>query len=352
MRILHVSEAHAVHTDRIARHQIAAGYEVSVATWHDLVGTGPVHTFRTPAYMTRLPYHHHWARIGSFADYLRSFDPDVVHGHYLSTAALYLAVAAGYPTVASAMGSDVLLDTRALHARLLLRALPVWTDRFTSVAPHVTRRMVELGLPGARIDTFPWGVDTDVFHPPPAAREGHVVVSTRNFEPTYDLPTLLDAFARLATSHPEVRLRLFGDGSQRPRIAARIGTLTLDGRVVLEGRVPEPHLAEALRDASVYVTAAISDGASTSLLEAMATGLVPVATDIDANRAWIRDGDNGLLFPPGHVDGLVAALDRALTDRALRSRCRERNPREIAEHASWARSMGHLDSVYRRLRPA
>lgn len=352
MRILHVAEAHAVHTDRIARHQIAAGHEVSVATWHDLVGTGPVHTFHTPAYVSRLPYHHHWARLGSFADYLRSFDPDVVHGHYLSTAALYLAVAAGYPTVASAMGSDVLLDTHALHARLLLRALPAWTDRFTSVAPHVTRRMVELGLPQARIDTFPWGVDTDLFHLHPAARDRPVVVSTRNFEPTYDLPTLLDGFARLAASRPDVRLRLFGDGSLRPRITARIGVLTLDGRVALEGHVPQALLAEALREASVYVTAAISDGTSTSLLEAMATGLVPVATDIEANRAWIRDGDNGLLFPPGDVDGLVAALDRALTDGALRSRCRERNPRGVAEHASWDRSMRDLDAVYGRLRPA
>lgn len=347
MRILHVAEAHTVHTDRIAQRQLADGDRVSVATWHDFIGTGPVHTFHLPSFLARLPYHHHWARLGSFAGYLRSFDPDVVHGHYLSTAALYLGVASGYPTVASAMGSDVLLDGRALHARLLMRLLPVWTDRFTSVAPHVTERMIELGIPANRIATFPWGVDGTRFHPANGHAPARVVVSSRNFEPTYDIPNLLRAFAILIERDPGARLRLFGDGSARPAIAEQVKALRLTSVVRLEGRAPAHELADALRDASVYVSTATSDGASVSLLEAMATGLVPVVTDIDANRAWIRDGENGLLFPPRDRHALAAALARALTDDDLQSRCLRDNPRIVETRATWGRSMESLRAVYR-----
>lgn len=347
MRILHVAEAHAVHTDRIARHQIRAGHEVAVATWHNLVGSGPVHSFGTSDLVRRLPYHHHWTRIGSFARFAHDFRPEIVHGHYLSTAALYLAVASGHPTVASAMGSDVLLDTRALHARLLLRALPRWTDCFTSVAPHITRRMVELGIPVDRIATFPWGVDRALFHPPDDLGPSPLLVSTRNFESSYGIPDLVEAFARLRASRSDARLRLFGDGSLRPSIAARIRGLGLDRVVSLEGHVPQRRLADALRDAALYVSTAVSDGASVSLLEAMSTGLIPVVTDIEANRAWIDDGRNGLLYSSGDAAGLAAVLERALSDDALRARCFRENPRIVESRGAWDRSMKRLDAVYR-----
>ena len=67
------------------------------------------------------------------------------------------------------------------------------------------------------------------------------------------------------------------------------------------------------REASVFVSTATADGTSIALLEAMAAGLTPVATDIDVNRALITPGKDGFLFRPGDEKDLAEKLIRALS---------------------------------------
>ena len=347
MKILHFIEAHTVHTERIARRQRAAGHEVLVATSSDRVGGPGVHVLPRGPRASRLPYAHHWQGIGAFRRLVRLWRPDLVHGHYLSTAGLYLAVCHSRPVVASAMGSDVLIDTRAAHARALIRASPRWVDRYTSVAPHLTRRMVDLGIPKESISTFPWGIDLSVFHPPSDPPDRSIVVSTRGFEPVYDVTTVVSAFTNLAVHHDGSRLVLYGDGSLRSALLDQIRREGIGRRVDLMGRADSETLSRGLGSASVYVSTSLSDGTSTSLLEAMATGLVPVVTDVEANREWVSDGENGLRFPPRDVPALERALERALTDDALRARARAMNPKLVAERGSLDTSIHRLDEVYR-----
>lgn len=348
MRIAHIVEAFTVHVDRIVQNQIRDGHEVHVITFDDGVRRGP-RTLIQSGTSRSLPYGHHWGGILAVRSAIRSFKPDLVHGHYLSTSALYLAACRDFRTIGTAMGSDVLIDTRARHARLLVRASGAWIDRFTSVAPHVTRRLIELGIPAARIFTIPWGVDTAIFHPGNRPNPDGVLVSTRSFEPVYDVPTLLEAFAALVDSHREARLRLFGEGSQRRMLEGIVDRFALRSHVAFEGLKPPSVLASALREGSIYVSTALSDGASTSLLEAMASGLVPVVADIEANRSWVQDGVNGLLFRPRDPTGLFRALRRAMTDSDLMDRAYRSNPRIVEERATWSASMRSLDAVYREV---
>jgi glycosyltransferase involved in cell wall biosynthesis len=349
MKIAHLTESHTVHTDRIVAHQVREGHAVRVLTFHDFVGHGPLTLIPVGPMVRRLPYAHHWASLHKVARELRTFQPDVVHGHYLTTAALYLAASPTDRIVGSAMGSDILVDSRAAHAHLLLRLLPMWVSQFTSGAPHLTRRMVELGIPAERISTFPWGVDTCIFRAETDEPPEPVIVSTRSFEPIYGIPTLLLAFARLARKDPGPSLRLFGDGSKRDYFRAEVHRLGIANRVEFLGRVPQGNIAEGLRAAKLYVSTSASDAASVSLLEAMATGLLPIVSDIEANREWIQEGENGLLFPYGDDRALEQQLERGLADETLRERARKRNPRLIADRAAWEVSMDNLRTVYGRV---
>jgi glycosyltransferase involved in cell wall biosynthesis len=67
----------------------------------------------------------------------------------------------------------------------------------------------------------------------------------------------------------------------------------------------------------VYLSSSLSDGASTALLEAMWLGCLPVVSDIPANREWIRNGENGLLFKAQSPKSLAACLVRAIKDHDL-----------------------------------
>ena len=83
------------------------------------------------------------------------------------------------------------------------------------------------------------------------------------------------------------------------------------------GRLDKEGVARELCEADIYVSTSESDGASISLMEAMAAGLPCVVTDIAANREWI-DETCGALFPVGDPKALAEIIDDLAADPALR----------------------------------
>lgn len=126
-----------------------------------------------------------------------------------------------------------------------------------------------------------------------------------------DLPGMVDAFARVHAQRGDVALVLVGEGEERPAIEAAIARQGLDGRVILLGdRSDVPALLPAF---TMFAMSSISEGYSIALLEACASGLPIVATDVGGNAEIVVDGVNGLVVPPQDPvalgDAILAVLD-------------------------------------------
>ena len=83
------------------------------------------------------------------------------------------------------------------------------------------------------------------------------------------------------------------------------------------GRVDREELVNYLNAADIYVSTSYSDGTSLCLLEAMATGLPAVVTDVPANLEWIENGHNGFTANRGNPHKVTDALLKLLEDRSL-----------------------------------
>src|SRR5204863_3303946 len=98
--------------------------------------------------------------------------------------------------------------------------------------------------------------------------------------------------------------------------------------------------------ADIYVSASHIDGSSVTLLEAMASGLPAITSDIPGNAEWVEPGTSGVMFP----DGDASALAQALTDLAPdseRMAAMGRRGRAIVEaRADWARNRSRLFAAY------
>jgi glycosyltransferase involved in cell wall biosynthesis len=116
-----------------------------------------------------------------------------------------------------------------------------------------------------------------------------------------------------------------GDGTERARLESLVRERGLGEAVRLTGDLPREEVARRLRGADVFVTLSVTDGLSTSLIEAMACGLVPVVSDIPGNRAVIEDGRNGLVVGGDDPRELAEALGRIERDAGLRARIRREN---------------------------
>jgi glycosyltransferase involved in cell wall biosynthesis/GT2 family glycosyltransferase len=145
---------------------------------------------------------------------------------------------------------------------------------------------------------------------------------------------LVDAIARLACAGEAVELDLVGDGPLRgelERQCARPGVAT---RVHFLGGLTEPEVAEVLDRADAFAQASVvqpdgdTDGIPVALMEAMAAGVPVVASRVSGVPELVRDGETGLLVPPGDAAALAdalrslraepgAAIERARAARAL-----------------------------------
>jgi glycosyltransferase involved in cell wall biosynthesis len=81
----------------------------------------------------------------------------------------------------------------------------------------------------------------------------------------------------------------------------------------------------------------------------MACGAPPVVTDLDANREWITDRENGLLVSPDDARSLAAAVTRTIEDREFTRSVIERNLRLIDERGGWKTNMGILEKAFEAL---
>lgn len=207
------------------------------------------------------------------------------------------------------------LHDRTVGARLLRRA-----DRVIAVSRAVSRHLASLRTPSAKVRVVPNGVDHDVFRPP-VEREGTRdprILFVGRLVPNKGADLAIDAIDTLLRDGRRAHLRIVGEGPLRGRLEARVRQLGLGASVTFTGASSD--VAGLLRGADVFVRPTTTEGMSLAVLEAMASGVCVVASDVPGNAELIRDGENGLLAPARDVDGLAASLRRAVDDPAGRRR--------------------------------
>lgn len=152
------------------------------------------------------------------------------------------------------------------------------------------------------------------------ARDGGHLIFVGRLAGVKGVPILIDALARLAPQRPGLRLTVIGDGPERPMIEARARRAGLMERVGFEGFRGQAEVAEALAGADIFVLPSFAEGLPVVLMEALAAECPVITTHIAGVPELVRDGEAGLLVPPGEVGPLVEALERLLDDPELRAR--------------------------------
>jgi len=245
-------------------------------------------------------------------------------------AGLPVARILGKPILMKVSGSSVItLMTGSLAGRLELRWLRKWAFRVMILNEGMRAEALRAGFEPARLHWMPNPVDTAEFSPcgdamrqtlrgrfgiPQSAR---VVLYCGRLAPEKALPSLLEAFAQVATRVPEAMLLVVGDGPLRPALINRAADLAISGRVVFAGRVGSDDVRLWMQLADVFTLVSIDEGFPLALSEAMSVGLPSVVSDIPANRQLIEDDTHGLVAPPGDAAAIAASLIRLLNDPAL-----------------------------------
>lgn len=273
--------------------------------------------------------------------------PHVVHGR--------LIVASLWARLGRLFGARVICEERGL-ALGRPRAIR-WIDRLTqplcdvlvvnaeAVGVHARTRD---GVPAARVRVIRPGIDVEMFRAGDPRERPYDLITVARLETLKGILDLPDVMQRIVAVRPTTTLAIVGHGSQAEELRRQVDRRGLGDRILLLGERGD--VPELLARARVFVLPSHEEGLSTAVLEAMASGLPVVATDVGGNSEAVVSGETGSLVPPRDHDRMAAAALRYLTGPALAT-AHGAAGRDRVRRSFWIRRMiAEYETLYEELR--
>jgi len=285
--------------------------------------TGPAWPLRAAAQMLgRSP--------APFLKLLGARRPALLHAHFgiEGAQALPLARRLGVPLITTFHGFDATLSTAALlsspawaYYPLFRRQLAAQGAMFLCASGFIRGRLLAMGFPAARTRTHYIGVDCRQITPRDAAEVRQIILHVARLVEVKGTLHLLRAFAVLGG---QAELVIIGDGPLRKSLAAEAVSLGIAERVRFLGALPQAEVLAWMRKAAMLVLPSVRtgtgriEGLGMVSLEAAATGVPVVGSDIGGIPEAVIDGQTGFLVPERDAEGLALKIGMLLADRPLR----------------------------------
>ena len=251
--------------------------------------------------------------------------------------------------IAHLRGRAVVVNYRGGEAEEFLQRQHGW------IAPTLRRATAVVVPSGFLQQVFAkWGVDSIIvpniidlsrFNPADTNPHSPHVIVTRNLEDIYDIPTAIQAFARIRRVHPVARMTIAGSGPRRADLERLCHDLGLSNAAVFTGRLDNDAMASLYRSATVMLNPSLVDNMPISVLEALASGVPIVSTNVGGVPYVVRSGETALLVPPRDPEAMADAALRIIEDRALAGRLATAGLADVRQY-TWERVRVRLFQVY------
>ena len=279
----------------------------------------------------------------------------LIHSHWAIPTGLVGVFAGAFlkkPHLVTIHGSDfrIAMDKAGVLKKIFLYVCKK-ANNLTCVSGEQKRKIEQMGIQGEKISLFPMGVD-DAFLENEKKREHHliegpfIILSNRNLLPIYNVSLLIGAIPFVLKEEPDVRFLIAGEGPEKKNLEREARKLNIEAYVRFLGRLSNEEISSFLAKTDIYVSTSLYDGTSVSLLEAMASGCFPVVSDIPSNREWIRDGENGFLFPVNDEKILAQKVLDAIRNKKMVEKARKWNQSIIKEKVLWPVCIARVKKIY------
>lgn len=266
---------------------------------------------------------------------------DILHVHYAipHAAGAYLARqmlgSDRVKVVTTLHGTDITLVGQEPSFFPITRFLIEQSDAVTAVSGFLRDETVRVFDAGRDIEVIPNFVDARLYVPRVdadvrarfAAPHEKLLVHASNFRKVKNPGVVIEVFARVAASLP-ARLLLIGDGPEMPLVREDLAARGLLDRVTFLGAVSG--LEDVLPVCDLLLLPSLHESFGLVALEAMACGVVPLATNRGGAGEFVQDGVNGYLKDPQDVEGMVSVALQVLGDDMLRQHLAEEARRDAA----------------------
>ncbi|GAA0369573.1 hypothetical protein GCM10009092_37290 [Bowmanella denitrificans] len=183
------------------------------------------------------------------------------------------------------------------------------------------------------------------YQPPRLNKERLHLIVTRNLEPIYDNATAIRAFGKVLISYPNAILTVAGEGPQLSMLKSLTKELSIADKVTFVGRLGREQMAELYTDADIMINPSTVDNMPNSILEALASGVLVVSTNVGGIPFMVQDEVDAMLVEKGNDQAMCDAIKHLISNPELATSIAERGL-ENAKRYTAQQVLPKLEKLY------
>jgi len=286
---------------------------------------------------------------------------DVINAHWVVPQGIVMRLiqsVSPVPVVLTVHGGDI-FAFQGLAGRSLKRLALKRADACTANSMFTRGQLLQL-CPSAEVSIVPMGVDVTEFEPKqrnPILRrrlgvEAEMILFVGRLVEKKGVHNLLAAMQRVLKSSPKAMLVLVGDGTQRDELERMAERLQIGSALRFLGKLPHDQLPEYYAAADLFVGPSVVDrsgdteGLGVVFIEAASAGLAMVGTSVGGISDVLVHNVTGLAVEPDQPEALAEAIERLLSDEALRCRLGAAARQHVLSQFSWSQVAERFSSVF------
>jgi sugar transferase (PEP-CTERM/EpsH1 system associated) len=289
---------------------------------------------------------------------IKEFSPDIIHMHN-STPFLYGVIAArlaGIKKIVVTQHGSITKESKKMQ--FMLKRISGMINKTVAVSKDIEKYIKDTyKINGNKLELIINGIDEEIYKKDEGKRkedrkklgleDKFVIGHVARLSPEKDQNTLIEAFSKVAKEIDKARLVIVGDGPLKDSLRLNVKSLKLQDKVLFSGSRSD--VQDIMKIFDVFVLSSVREGTPLTLLEAMATELPIVATNVGGNPDVVRNGENGLLVSPGNPDMLAEKIVYLYKNPELRDKMGKAGRKRVIEEFGLSKMAERYMKIYREL---
>jgi glycosyltransferase involved in cell wall biosynthesis len=277
---------------------------------------------------------------------VKKFDPDIVHGHYLSGGGFYSATCGAKHVLTSAWGSDIYIEPRYFLKRQYIKFALRHSEIVIGDSDHILEEVRKLA-PNARTEKILFGIDTELFKPNPVKHDKFRFLSIRATSKNYNPLIVVKAFEE---ANLDAELWMQSPSAESFEIYDYVKSKPdLDKRIKWLDKRPYDKMPEIYNQVDVGISIPSTDSSSTAMMECLSCGVPTIISDIPQNKEWFTKEGGTILTDVDAHDLSVKMMLMMLLNRKGLEEVGADARMQVIEKGSFETEMLKAERIYQEV---
>jgi glycosyltransferase involved in cell wall biosynthesis len=363
-KICFLATSHSIHTQRWIEYLSRRGYEVHLICFsYQKIKNAKIHVVKERRSVTDF-----FMKLAKIKEIIKKINPDILHAHFVSYYGKYAAFCNFHPLILSVWGEDILIDSmKSFLTKILVSYSLKKADYITTTSSDMKKRLTkDFNIDKKKIASFSWGINHNVFYRNyksdvkklrkklKISKNSRIVLSPRSMRELSNTHYIVKSIPEVIGKYPNTIFIFLGghlkDSSYEARIISRINELkvTKNVRIISEPLTPK-EMAAFYNLSDIFISIPFADQLSSTLLEGMACGSIPLVSNLPVYKERIRNNINGFIISNLDRD-LAKTIINCLSSLRIKSKIYKLNKKMLKEKDDWDKNAKILEQIYTKLK--